>query len=279
MKKATIILIAICSMLHINCMAHSGFDLHKADFYAVLGFEENPKVTAWMRQISSKMIDGYKGVELPEYNGLDFYNYLKTEFPGFKCKHRLLFHWGYNSRPWNDGLQAKVDALPWGRNPEEVKRFQQAIINEQQRRNREANAMTETLFGFASGGKDAAYANAMISIVYDVHLIGDYTPDNKDFDGVQDISSVIGDLINAIRRIDETEGRQLIKSIQSASQKQVPVQEKAENLLDILRTEMPSFLQKAQDGSLKRRFAKQGIRFRISTKAFIADIGQNISLP
>ncbi len=264
MKKATIILIAICSMLHINCMAHSGFDLHKADFYAVLGFEENQKVTAWMRQISSKMIDGYKGVELPEYNGLDFYNYLKTEFPGFKCKHRLLFHWGYNSRPWNEGLQAKVDALPWGRNPEEVKRFQQAIVNEQQRRNKEANAMTETLFGFASGGKDAAYANAMISIVYDVHLIGDYTPDNKDFDGVQDISSVIGDLINAIRRIDETEGRQLIKSIQSASQKQVPVQEKAENLLDILRTEMPSFLQKAQDGSLKRRFAKQGIRFKIN---------------
>lgn len=261
MKKLTTIVILLCGMLQINCRAHSGFEQHKADFYAVLGFEENAAVTAWMRQISSKMIDGYKGVALPEYGGLDFYNYLKSEFPGFKCKHRLLFHWGYNSRPWNDGLQAKVDALPWGRDPAEVLRFRQTVANEQQRRNREANAMTEKLFGFASGGRDAAYANAMISIVYDVHLIGDYTPDNKDFDGVQEFGSVVGDLINAIRKIDEAEGRELVKSIQAASREEIPVQKKAEKLMDILRTDMPSFLRRAQNGSLKRRFAKQGINF------------------
>ncbi len=252
----------MCSLMNIGAYAHSGFDLHKADFYAVLGFEDNAKVTAWMRQISSKMIDGYKGVELPQYGGMDFYNYLKAEFPGFKCKHRLLFHWGYNSRPWNEGLQAKADALPWGRNPDELQRFKQTIANEQQRRNREANAMTEKLFGFASSGKDASYANAMISIVYDVHLLGDYTPDNKDFDGVQDFSSVVGDLINAIRKIDEAQGKALVKSIQTASKQQQPVQQKAVAMLEILRQEMPEFLQKAQGGSLKRRLAKQGIIFK-----------------
>lgn len=262
MKKFTALLIIICCMLQVNCRAHSGFEQHKADFYAVLGFEENPQVTAWMRQISSKMIDGYKGIVLPEYKDLDFYSYLKSEFPGFKCKHRLLFHWGYNSRPWNDRLQAKVDALPWGDDPAEVRRFQQTIVNEQQRRNREANAMTEKLFDFASGGRDAAYANAMISIVYDVHLIGDYTPDNRDFDGVQDFSSVIGDLINAIRKLDDSEGRQLVKSIQAASREEITVQEKAMKLLELLGTDMPSFLQKAQGGSLKRRFAQKGIIFR-----------------
>ena len=263
MRKITVSICCIISSLaSIICQAHSGFDLHKADFYDVLGFEENAKVTAWMRQISSKMIDGYKGVELPEYGGLDFYNYLKAEFPGFKCKHRLLFHWGYNSTPWNDELQAKADGLPWGRNPSEVKRFRQIIANEQQRRNREANAMTEKLFGYASGGKDAAFANAMISIVYDVHIIGDYTPDNKDFDGVQDLGSAVGDLINAIRKLDEPLGRELVKSLQRVSREQISVQQKAEKLLAVLCREMPSFLQKAQGGSLKRRFEKQGIRFR-----------------
>lgn len=262
MKKITAIVIIICSMLQVNCRAHSGFEQHKADMYAVLGFEENPQVTAWMRQISSKMIDGYRGIALPEYNGLDFYNYLKSEFPGFKCKHRLLFHWGYNSRPWNDDLQAKVDALPWGDAPAEVSRFKQVIVNEQQRRNREANEMTEKLFGFASGGKDAAYANAMISIIYDVHLIGDYTPDNKDLDGVQEMNSVIGDLINAIRRLDGIRGRQLVKKIQTASREEITVQEKAVKLLELLSTDMPSFLQKAQGGSLKRRFAQNGITFK-----------------
>ncbi len=113
--------------------------------------------------------------------------------------------------------------------------------------------MTEKLFGFASSGKDASYANAMISIVYDVHLLGDYTPD---------ISSVVGDLINAIRKIDEAQGKALVKSIQTASRQQLPVQQKAAGMLEILQREMPEFLQKAQGGTLKRRFAKQGIIFK-----------------
>lgn len=245
----------------LSVSAHSGFDLHKADFYAVLGLREHPDVTAWMKQISSKMIDGYKGVPLPEYGGLDFYNYLKAEFPGFKCKHRVLFHWGYNSRPWNDELQAKADALPWGRDPKELERFRRTIASEQQRRNREANAMTEELFGFASGGKDASYANAMISIVYDVHLIGDYTPDNRDLDGVQDFESVVGDLVNAVRRLDEEGGKHLIKCIRSLSAEDIPVQEKAAMLMGLLTDEMPDFLRQAQGGALKRRFEKRGIEF------------------
>lgn len=253
----------LCLIKIISGFAHSGFALHKEDFYAVLGLQENTGVTAWMKQISSKMIDGYKGVELPEYGGLDFYDYLKQEFPGFKCKHRVLFHWGYNSRPWNNQLQAKVDALPWGRNPDEVRRFQQALIKEQQRRNREANARTEQLFGFASGGSDAAYANSMISIVYDVHLIGDYTPDNKDLVGLQDFRSAVGDLINALRKLDNRLANPLIRKIQSISNDgTVPVQTRAERLLNLLSEEVPAFLKSAQNGALQRRFRNNGIFFK-----------------
>lgn len=245
--------------------AHAGFELHKADFYAVLGFQENKKVTAWMRCISSRMIDGYKGVELPEYGGLNFYDYLKAEFPGFKCKHRLLFHWGYNARPWNDALQAKAEALPWGKDPAELRRFQQTITREQQRRNREANALTEELFGFSPRGKEASWANAMISIVYDTHLIGDYTPDNRDLDGLQDFRSVVGDLINALRKLDESRSRDLARRIgrigdSAGTASEIP--QAAEELLRLLSAELPGFLKTAQDGSLARRFEQQGILFR-----------------
>lgn len=257
-RVSVIILFAVLSLLHLN--AHSGFDLHKADFYAVLGFDENPQLTAWMKQISSKMIDGYRGVELPEYKGLNFYDYLKSEFPGFKCKHRLLFHWGYNSKPWNDELQAKVDALPWGSDPAEVKRFQNALAKEQQRRNYEANALTEKVFGFASGGKDAAFANALVSIVYDVHLIGDYTPDNKDFDGLQDFRSVVGDIINSLRKLDNVRSTPLVKQIQTISNNEkLSVHIRAEKLLALLSDEVPSFLKNAQSGDLYKRFKKKGL--------------------
>lgn len=261
-RKIIAILFVLGIMVSGKVEAHSGFELHKADFYAVLGFEENAKVTAWMRQISSKMIDGYRGVELPEYNGLNFYDYLKAEFPGFKCKHRLLFHWGYNSSPWNDKLQAKADALKW--DAAELQRFKNALIKEQKRRNFEANAMTEQLFGFASGGRDASYANAMISIVYDVHLLGDYTPDNKDFDGVQDFGAVVGDLINSVRKLDDKRSKELIRKIRAASlatDKSVNI--RAENIIAILSDEFPRFLKSARDGSLARRFQARGISFRL----------------
>lgn len=255
----------LSAVLVLSCVsagAHSSFELHKADMYAVLGFEQNAEVTAWMRYISSKMIDGYRGEELPEYGGLNFYDYLKAEFPGFKCKHRVLFHWGYNSRPWNDILQSKAEALPWGAVPSELRRFQQLIVREQQRRNRAANALTEDLFGFASSGKDASYANALISIAYDVHLLGDYTPDNRDFDGVQPFGGVVGDVINSLRKLDEVLSKPLIKSVQRISNDEsLSVHDRAAMLLELLGAEFPSFLQKAQNGSLARRFGKRGVSF------------------
>lgn len=265
MKNTVISILLFLSAL--SAAARSGFDLHKADFYAVLGFEENAKVTAWMRQISSSMIDNYRGPELPEYGGENFYNWLKSEFPGFKCKHRLLFHWGYNSRPWSDELQAKVDALPWGSDDAEVKRFQKALVDEQQRRNREANAATERLFGFASGGVEASWANAMISILYDTHLLGDYLPppDNSDFDGLQNFSSVVGDLINAIRKIDANlpEAKQLVKDIQRiANNTGNSVHIRAQQLIGHLSENLPQVLAKARSDALKRRFHAAGIEFR-----------------
>lgn len=258
----------VCTVLWagfaLSAAAHSGFALHKADFYAVLGWEEDARVTAWMRAISSSMIDNYKGQEREVYGGLNFYDYLKADFPGFKCKHRLLFHWGYNSQPWSEALQRKVAALPWGGDSAEVGRFKRALAREQQYRNVVANKMTEELFGFASGGRDAAMANAMVSVVYDVHILGDYTPDNSDREGLQSFASVVGDLINAVRRIDAQSSAALIKDIKAvANDATLTVPERSERLLAYLTTHFPEFLKKAQSGSLKRRIERRGIRFKV----------------
>lgn len=107
-------------------------------------------------------------------------------------------------------------------------------------------------------------ANAMVSVVYDVHILGDYTPDNSDREGLQSFASVVGDLINAVRRIDAQSSAALIKDIKVvANDTTLTIPERSERLLAYLTTHFPEFLKKAQSGSLKRRIERRGIRFKV----------------
>lgn len=128
---------------------------------------------------------------------------------------RIVEDAGYNSRPWTPYLQEKVNSLGWSE--EQVKELQQDLFAEQKRRNSKTNAMTEDLFGFEHGGKEARIARVTVSIAYDTHILGDYEPDNSDLDGLQDINSVIGDIINNIRALDKQAGNELIKRIHNQS--------------------------------------------------------------
>lgn len=260
--KCIRLFLCVCSfLLTPNIFAHGSFEQHKDDFYAVLAFEVNPEVTKWMRLISSKLMDNHKGAVREEYDGLTFYDYLKSEFPPFKCKHRLLFHWGYNARPWSTQLDKKMAQYRFEATT--IKRFQQVLIAEQKYRNGLANAETEKVFGFASSGRDAGYANAFVSILYDVHLLGDYTPDNKDLDGIAPLSSIVGDIVNSLRRIDDIEGRELIKNITAANRRtDIDIQYRAELILNVLADGFNSFIHKAQQGAIVSRLKKKGIYFR-----------------
>lgn len=261
-RPLLVLLLSILS--ETTATAHSSFDEHKNDFYSVLGFNENTRLTEWMRIISSDMIDKHRGPERAEYGGLNFYDYLKHRFPGFKCKHRLLFHWGYNSRPWTPALERKVMALSWSDNPENVKLFQDALVYEQKLRNAKANEYTEQLFDLSSSGAEAKLANALVSIVYDTHILGDYTPDNTDLEGLQSFPSVVGDIINSIRKIDADlpAAKLLVKTIQTtANDQSLTVPDRATRLLSILSDSLPDVLASAHDGAIARRFAKQGITF------------------
>ena len=118
-RRAEIIVIISCIIFvfgHLNCSAHGSGNVHVAEMYSVLPLKplpngaattENQPVTEWLGMITSDLIDNYWGKECPEFNNKCFYDYLRDEF-GFRCKHRLLFHWGFNARPWTDELEKKI---------------------------------------------------------------------------------------------------------------------------------------------------------------------------
>lgn len=262
MRRKNIIIVLLLIISHVSSLAHATWEQHADDMYEVLGLERNEKLTNWMRFVSSVLIDNYNAEYAFSDNGkpFDFYLYLKEKYPGFQCKHRLLFHWGYNSRPWSPYLQDKVISYGW---PETMIRdFQADLIAEQKRRNSFANNYTENVFGLAHGGKEARVARVIISVVYDVHLLGDYEPDNADLDGLQDLGSVVGDIINNINALDKQNGSALCKKLKKISQdSNLGIQDKAASLMSLLKENFKFFLRYTDDGNIANHLNKQGFFF------------------
>ena len=262
MLRRVIITITSLFILQISSWAHESWQQHAEDMYKVFGFERNEELTNWMRFVSSVLIDNYN----TEYaisndgNPFDFYSYLQNKYPGFQCKHRLLFHWGYNSRPWSSYLQEKVNSYGWSE--EMIQEFQADLIAEQKRRNGFANEYTENVFGFAHGGKEARVARVLISIAYDVHILGDYEPDNIDLDGLQDIGSVVGDIMNNLTALDNQQSSTLRKLLRKASQDpKYEIQDKATVLLNLLKDNFCILLQNADGGNIAAHLKVKGFRF------------------
>lgn len=242
-------------LISIKSYSHSSLKQHADDMMSVLGFVENSEIREWMRFISSDMIDK-----------TDFYEKLKSEHRGFRCKHRLLFHWGYNAEPWNRVLEEKVKEYceNYDLNIESnIRVFKSKIQAEQKRRNRIMNEKTETLFGFSHGGKDARYAQFFVSIAYNIHLVGDYTSDNTDLQGLQDLDDIIGLIINSIKSFDKKESKTIISKISTVNKRNSNPQIKADKLMILLKKEMPLFIKRAENGSIKRRLEKKGFKMII----------------
>lgn len=254
MKRLTfkIALLFFFSIVTAPCaFSHNSWEEHANDMMAVFGFQENPQLRKWMQFLSSDMID----------NIYPFYSKLQDNHPGFACKHRLLFHWGYDAEPWNSSLEARVIRYcnEYDLNIEtNIRIFKSEIKEEQKRRNRIINQQTETLFGFAHGGKDASFAHFFASMAYNIHLIGDYTSDNSDLDGLQNISNIIGLIVIKIRSLDNLQSKNIIKGITKINNQYSDPQKKADALMAYLKAEMPDFIKKAQNGSIYRRLQSKG---------------------
>lgn len=235
--------------------AHGSFNEHKYDMYRVLGFMENPQITKWMEFISTEMIDKCYDSE--------FYKSLQSNYPDFKCKHRLLFHWGYNDEPWNTPIELKVRDYASQKSLNQdslVKVFKEDFKKEQKRRNSEMNKRTENLFGFASGGKDAARANFFAAIVYDVHLLGDYTDDNRDFDGLVPFDRVVRDIADRVTKLDPSDrkGKVVVANLNKIRNCGLNREDKAKQVIDYLSTALPSFIMTVEGGSIYRRLQNKG---------------------
>lgn len=262
-----------------SSLAHATWQQHADDMYMVFGLEKNEDLTNWMKFVSSVLIDNNNSDDAFSKDGLsfNFYTYLQEKYPNFQCKHRLLFHWGYNSRPWSSFLQDKVNNYGWSE--EMIHNFQADLVKEQKRRNSFANEYTENVFGFAHGGKEARIARVLISIAYDVHILGDYEPDNIDLDGLQDMGSVVGDIINNLTALDKNESKALCKQLRKVSQGQeYDLQDKATVILDLLKDNFSFLLQNADVGEIAERLKARGFRFTDSQSYQSRYVGKKSSV-
>ena len=248
-----------------NMFAHAKFEEHRDDMYRVFGFQRHPQLTEWMRFISSDMIDKQ-----------DFHKILCDRHPEFKCQggqyHRLLFHWGYNGEPWSNALENHIRKYGMEQNLNQdsiVKVFKKEILEEQKRRNALMNRKTEDLFGFGHFGQGASRANFFISIAYDIHLIGDYTPDNTELKGLQDFEKIVDDIAKRITTIDSQYGGSIAKEIKRIAHSGGHVSNKAEKILSFLSCTLPDFIINAQGGTLYNTLYQKGFYIE-STEESIA---------
>lgn len=239
--------------------AHSSKIAHAKEIQSAFGFQDKA-VFEWLCFISSDMIDKHQ----------PFYDRLKAQFPNFTCRHRLLFHWNYNGKPWTPGLEARVAAYTrqlygskeYKDHLEEMNaRFLEVLRKEQKRRNGLINARTEEVFGYASGGREAAYANFFAAMAYDLHLLGDYMTDNKDLNGLVELNTLVGGIISTINRLDAKAGKQLTKALSAELKSGKGDQEKADALMAIVQKALPPFIRAAREGSIYRHLLSRGFKF------------------
>ena len=263
--KRVFLIILLSFFTILSAYAHSSWEEHARDVMAVFGFEwdarkafNNGAIKEWIKFISSDMIDN-----------VDFHKQIAHNHPGFQDisnanKHRILFHWGYNAEPWNIEIEKEVKAYceQYDLNFESNLRvFKSEIREEQRRRNREINNRTENLFGFAHGGKDASYARFFAAMAYNIHILGDYTSDNTQLRGLQDLNTLIGQIVTELRNFDDVQSKLIIKELTTINRTSVDRQQKADELLACLKRDVPQFLKNANGGAVYARLVKKGYCF------------------
>lgn len=266
--KQLVIVFYIVFCCHIDILAHSGFIQHGEDIMAVLGLAHDTRLfnrskdtknnSSWVKFISSDMIDN-----------TDFHKELEQDYPGFSIKspnrHRLLFHWAYDTEPWNDELEVlfREYCEIADRNIESNIRVLKAkIISEQRERNRKIINKTQEVFGFETGGKQGhIYTHFFASMAYNIHILGDYTSDNTVLDGLFGFDKLIGKIVVELRNLDYANSKQLVNGITKIKNKNIDIQKKADLLMDYLKQEVPAFIKSACNGSLKRKIEGRGFKF------------------
>ena len=186
-----------------------------------------------------------------------------SRFGGFAWgphSHRLFFHWGFNADPKKHApLVKQVKSRGWS--PKVEEEFFELIEEEQGRRNRKMMAAVQRGLGVYPRRRK----NALASIIYDVHLLGDVEEQGTAATGqaVQELPGVVADIRDAIgkRLFKDRSGTQLAKDVEKAIGGQDPDSRKAERVLKLLESRLPSLLKKGDDGLYRAAFRRKGLDF------------------
>lgn len=213
----------------------------------------------WIKFISSEMIDK-----------TDFHKKLSDNHKGFPNlgtvkKHRILFHWAYDAEPWNNEFERIVVEYceNYDLNIESnIRIFKSELRSEQKRRNGEINNKTGEMFKFVNAGKEREFIRFFASMAYNVHILGDYMSDNTELLGLNDLSDLMGKIIQELREFDLKGSKQVIKEISYILNLSIDNQKKADKLMYILKSNIPSILKNAREGTIYRRVKNCGYKFK-----------------
>lgn len=107
-------------------------------------------------------------------------------------EHRLLFHWGFSVDPRkSDALKKRLDQKRIV--GEEREDFYKDLIKEQQRRNSEIIKLTMSIFKFRT------LSSNMASIIYDIHILQDYTTSSTS--GLMDEGKLFDDISRNLTKV------------------------------------------------------------------------------
>ena len=268
MKKRFFSPILFLVVFAIYAFPHGGWEAHMFEMMEVLDLDvntsdlgkshPNEKAKAWCKYISQDLIDKN-----------DFHRKIKDKYQiSFETArfHRYFFHWGYNAMPWSKAIEDRIrnnaNKTPYSAEYL-IKHIKNDLKIEQQRRNKDLNAKTENLFGFAHGGRDARYARFFAAMAYNIHILGDFTSkDNRSLAGLCNFKDLVGMIIVEIERFDKSRSSEIVQRIKLICKNPIDVQKTADDLMEFLKGSVPKFIAEAQDGSIRRRLGAKHFIFK-----------------
>jgi len=228
---------------------------HEADAYSVLPFERDSKISDWF-EVVHKTIDFpfntyFEGLRTPPHQ----------DFSWGKFGHRLFFHWGFNSKPWSPQVEERVQECHW--DVHTIALFKQKLINEQARRNRLVMENTSLTLHLGMSGQMREYTNGFASLLYDTHLLGDYSTTKKA--PLQNLNYVIDDLkVSLFKKLKGgNEALRINKKLEATKSLYADPKIRAEKVLEILQNNVPKMILNAQNGYFRKHFEKNGIGMKV----------------
>lgn len=257
MKKYYCLLLLI--LIPLNLISAKSFGKgektgHEADAYSVFPFERSKAISDWFEAV-------HKTIDYP-YNA--YFKGLRDaphqNFSWGSYGHRMFFHWGFNGRPWTPQIQERINLCNW--DSKTIDLFQKKLIDEQARRNKIIMTATSEALHLGMSGQLREYSNGFASILYDTHLLGDYTTTR--IEPLLDLNAVIDDIKTALyRKLKGGDDALRINKILENSKKQyADPRIRAAKVLQIVQKEVPSMILSAQKGYFKKHFQDYGIEIR-----------------